>query len=115
MHSTLLISTLSLFSLLATAAPTSSSSTSASVSTPTPSTAHLPGIPHAPDLHPSQAANVQKRNLGMEQLKELMIEIKRDGSEKEGEGDGDGEHVTYMLGSPVSFPARGESGGRAVA
>lgn len=44
-----------------------------------------------------------------------MIEIKRDGSEKEGEGDGDGEHVTYMLGSPVSFPARGESGGRAVA
>ncbi|KAH0373804.1 hypothetical protein KCU65_g116, partial [Aureobasidium melanogenum] len=90
MHSSLFISTISLLSFLAipiTAAPTSSPSTS--TATPTPSTAHLPGIPHAPNLHPSQSSqpsepsqisNVQKRNLGMEQLKELMNE--RDADEK---------------------------------
>lgn len=59
----------------------------------------------------------------MEQLKELMVEIKRNGGGVEkgerggdGEGEGDeGNHATYMLGSPVSFPARGGEGGRNVA
>lgn len=128
MHCTLLVlTTLSLFSTLALAAPTFSPSTSGS--TPTPSTAHLPGVPHAPDLHPSQssqssqpsqvpnvqarnAAHLEKRNLGMERLKELMVEIRRDGDgsgKEEGQkkgNDGNGDHATYMLGSPVSFPAR---------
>lgn len=60
----------------------------------------------------------------MEQLKELMIEIKRNGGDAEekgkkkggdGEEEGDEDHATYMLGSPVSFPARGGEGGRDVA
>lgn len=133
MHSTIFISTtLSLLAISVTAAPTSSSS-SAPISSITP--AHLPGIPHAPNLHPSSqptqsfqtanvenrnAARLQKRNLGLEQLKELMVEVKRNGGGgkqdgDEGEGNGDGDHATYMLGSPVSFPARGGSGGRNVA
>jgi hypothetical protein len=128
MHSTIFISTtLSLLAISVTAAPTSSSS-SAPISSITP--AHLPGIPHAPNLHPSSqtsqssqtakrnAARLQKRNLGMEQSKELMVEVKRNGGGKQDgneEGDEDGDHATYMLGSPVSFPARGGSGGRNVA
>jgi len=59
----------------------------------------------------------------MDQLRELMVEIKRNGGGGDGgkeggsgeEGNGDGDHATYMLGSPVSFPARGGSGGRSVA
>ena len=43
-----------------------------------------------------------------------MVEIKRNSGEK-GKDGSEGDHATYMLGSPVSFPARGGSGGRNVA
>jgi hypothetical protein len=104
--------------------------------------AHLPGSPHGPELHPSASTSssgspsssgtsdtspgslqsrseVQERSQDLQGLKDLVLEIKRDdwtsnaGNEAE-EDDGE-NHATYMLGSPVSFPARGGQGGRNVA
>jgi hypothetical protein len=106
--------------------------------------AHLPGSPHGPELHPSASSSsgspsssetsdssasslqsrseVQERSQDLQGLKDLVLEIKRDdwtsgntnaGNEAQ-EDDGE-NHATYMLGSPVSFPARGGQGGRNVA
>jgi hypothetical protein len=102
--------------------------------------AHLPGSPHGPVLHPSgtsasgvssepSAQDLETRHasrLNVDVMKNLIVEIKRDdmmsGSQDQSAGNGqqqqedDGEnHATYMLGSPVSFPARGGQGGRNVA
>jgi hypothetical protein len=101
--------------------------------------AHLPGSPHGPVLHPSGVSSASTSEsspqdletrhasrLNVDVMKNLIVEIKRDdmmsGSQDQSAGNGqqqqedDGEnHATYMLGSPVSFPARGGQGGRNVA
>jgi hypothetical protein len=55
-------------------------------------------------------------------MKNLILETKRsDGSQDQSQGnkqqqENDGEdHATYMLGSPISLPARDGQGGRNVA
>ncbi|KAH0292742.1 hypothetical protein KCU62_g1698, partial [Aureobasidium sp. EXF-3399] len=102
----------------------------------------LPGSLHAPNLHPSaspsenpsptpQNLKIGRRasNLNADEMKDLIMEIKRedrssslqnqktantDGSGHGGGKADDGEdHATYMLGSPVSFPARGGGQGEA--
>jgi hypothetical protein len=114
--------------------------------------AHLPGSPHGPGLHPSASASsagtssaspssdssssgssasslqsrsdtdLEERSQDLQGLKDLVLEIKRDGwtsgntdAGNEAQEDDGENHATYMLGSPVSFPARGGQGGRDVA
>jgi hypothetical protein len=94
--------------------------------------AHLPGSPHGPSLHPSigeatrpsTSSHLQDRSLNVDEMKELIVEIKRSNDDimydpqDQTTGDGQQEeedHATYMLGSPISFPARGGPGGRNVA
>jgi ABC-type oligopeptide transport system substrate-binding subunit len=132
MHTNFLSATvLSLLAVSISAAPT------AVVSTPQSNIqqAHLPGSPHGSSLHPSLPKEVTQssstssqdlgtRSLNVDEMKELIVEIKRsddmmNNSQDQETGDGKGKegenHATYMLGSPISFPARGGQGGRKVA
>lgn len=131
MHTNFLSATvLSLLAVSVSAAPTAVVSTAQS----NIQQAHLPGSPHGPSLHPSLPKEVTQpstspqyldtRSLNVDEMKELIVEIKRsdddtmDKSQNQDTKEGQGEeenHATYMLGSPISFPARGGQGGRNVA
>lgn len=97
-----------------------------------PSASSSSGSPSSSDTSDSSASSlqsrseVQERSQDLQGLKDLVLEIRRsdddwmsasqDQSTDKGDGEDDGEnHATYMLGSPVSFPARGGQGGRNVA
>jgi ABC-type oligopeptide transport system substrate-binding subunit len=132
MHTNFLSATvLSLLAVSVSAAPTAVVSTAQS----NIQQAHLPGSPHGSSLHPSLPKEVTQssstspqdldtRSLNVDEMKELIVEIKRsdddtmnnsqDQDTKEGK-DEEENHATYMLGSPISFPARGGQGGRSVA
>jgi hypothetical protein len=105
---------MSLLAVSVSAAPTSQS---------TSQQVHLPGSPHAPSLHPSlptettrpsstSSQDLEARSVDVDEMKELIVEIKRDDGQEEKD---EGNHATYMLGSPISLPARGGQGGRDVA
>jgi hypothetical protein len=135
MHTSFLsAAVVSFLAISVSAAPTKSQSQS------TVQPAHLPGSPHGPLLHhsgtsssagtsesstpsPQDLETRHASRLNEDVMKNLIVEIKRDdttsqdqsqGNKQQQEDDGE-NHATYMLGSPISLPARGSQGGRNVA
>jgi hypothetical protein len=134
MHTSFLsAAVVSFLAISVSAAPTKSQSQS------TVQPAHLPGSPHGPLLHhsgtsssagtsesstpsPQDLETRHASRLNEDVMKNLIVEIKRDDTTSQDQSQGnkqqqdDGEnHATYMLGSPISLPARGSQGGRNVA
>ena len=138
------VASLMLLSASAAPAPVSSSSSSQSPTIQQahlPGSPHAPTLHPTTSASPSTSSSssppsrssAQKRNQDLHNLKDLVLEIRDDGnnddwlpttsrSQNTGNGgdgkadDGGEDHATYMLGSPVSFPARGGGqGGRNVA
>jgi hypothetical protein len=120
---------ISLLAVSVSAAPTAISTSQSTIQQ-----AHLPGSPHGPSLHPlpkevtqpsSTSQDLDTRSLNVDEMKELIVEIKRsdddilndpqDQTAEDGQKKEEENHATYMLGSPISFPARGGQGGRNVA
>ena len=133
----------SLLVLSASAAPTAGFTSTQEQSPSIVEKAQLPGIPHPPvfassvgtsssgssetsETSESSASSTssplqQRSNQDLQGMKDLVLEIKRsDGQNAQKTNGGNGEkdeenHATWVLGSPISLPARGGQGGRNVA